>query len=254
MDRRLSPRAELAEPGRMLPSVRRARSDPVCAMGISFPSALGLAAGIDRTGALVPALAAAGFGHIEVGTVSQAAELAAFPTSVSVPVGFNIGSARRGLDAWVIADYVCLFNRVASVADYVVANLSSPRALRDGYSLGVDRLIGRLAEARHSYALRTGRRVPLLVKLDGGLPGTPVPPAVVSASGRGFDGVILVCSRLSRISELADPMRGAALISVGGILTPQDIEARLSAGASLVQVHGAFVRGGLATARALLRP
>jgi dihydroorotate dehydrogenase len=43
---------------------------PVNAMGLTFPSALGLAAGFDKNAVGIDALAALGFGHVEVGTVT----------------------------------------------------------------------------------------------------------------------------------------------------------------------------------------
>jgi dihydroorotate dehydrogenase len=43
---------------------------PVSAMGLTFPSALGLAAGFDKNAVGIDALAALGFGHVEVGTVT----------------------------------------------------------------------------------------------------------------------------------------------------------------------------------------
>lgn len=50
------------------PSLRRT------VMGIDFPSPFGLAAGFDKEGAGIPALADLGFGHVEVGTVTGAAQ------------------------------------------------------------------------------------------------------------------------------------------------------------------------------------
>ncbi|MGL5824127.1 MAG: quinone-dependent dihydroorotate dehydrogenase [Nocardioides sp.] len=43
---------------------------PVAAMGLRFPNALGLAAGFDKSGVGIDALAALGFGHVEIGTVT----------------------------------------------------------------------------------------------------------------------------------------------------------------------------------------
>src|SRR5687768_1806707 len=43
---------------------------PVTAMGLSFPNALGLAAGFDKNAVGIDALGALGFGHVEVGTVT----------------------------------------------------------------------------------------------------------------------------------------------------------------------------------------
>jgi len=43
---------------------------PVEAMGLSFPNVLGLAAGFDKNGVGIDALAGLGFGHVEIGTVT----------------------------------------------------------------------------------------------------------------------------------------------------------------------------------------
>ncbi|MCK7496287.1 MAG: dihydroorotate dehydrogenase (quinone) [Comamonadaceae bacterium] len=48
----------------------RADGKPVRVMGIDFPNAVGLAAGLDKDGAHIHALAALGFGFIEIGTVT----------------------------------------------------------------------------------------------------------------------------------------------------------------------------------------
>ncbi len=46
------------------------RASPVHAMGLTFPNVLGLAAGFDKNAVGIDALAALGFGHVEVGTVT----------------------------------------------------------------------------------------------------------------------------------------------------------------------------------------
>ena len=43
---------------------------PVTCMGIEFPNPVGLAAGLDKNGAYIDALAALGFGFIEIGTIT----------------------------------------------------------------------------------------------------------------------------------------------------------------------------------------
>lgn len=48
----------------------RVADDPVDVMGLSFPNPIGLAAGLDKNGAHVDALARLGFGFVEVGTVT----------------------------------------------------------------------------------------------------------------------------------------------------------------------------------------
>src|SRR6478609_6403640 len=55
-------------------AVRRRVGTPVEAMGLTFPNVLGLAAGFDKNAVGVDALAALGFGHVEVGTVTGRAQ------------------------------------------------------------------------------------------------------------------------------------------------------------------------------------
>jgi dihydroorotate dehydrogenase len=53
-----------------LARIGRAPGEPVSALGLSFPNVLGLAAGFDKNAVGVDALAALGFGHVEIGTVT----------------------------------------------------------------------------------------------------------------------------------------------------------------------------------------
>lgn len=46
------------------------KDDPVTVMGLRFPNAIGLAAGMDKTGSHVSSLGGMSFGHIEVGTIT----------------------------------------------------------------------------------------------------------------------------------------------------------------------------------------
>ena len=62
---------DLAHRAGLLGLLPRATGKPVHVMGIDFPNAVGLAAGLDKDGAHIGALAALGFGFIEIGTVTQ---------------------------------------------------------------------------------------------------------------------------------------------------------------------------------------
>jgi len=59
---------------RRLLTPRPVASSQVEAMGITFPNALGLAAGFDKNAVGIDALAALGFGHVEIGTVTGEAQ------------------------------------------------------------------------------------------------------------------------------------------------------------------------------------
>ena len=141
-------------------------STPVQALGLTFPSRIGIAAGFDKNARLIPMLSALGFGFVEVGTVTLrpqagnprprlfrypehqalinrmgfnndgadaiAERLRARPRG-SVPLFVNVGKNRDvALDA-AADDYAECYRRVAPHADAAVLNLSSPNTpgLRD---------------------------------------------------------------------------------------------------------------------------
>jgi len=215
-------------------------------MGLDFSNPLGLAAGVDRTGCLLPTLASLGFGHVEVGTITRGTTGVRLSTAMRprLRVGVNIGSARRGLDDKVIDDYVAAFERVCDQADYVAVNLSSPFLERSGDTPGVDSLVRRLGEAWAGHCAETGHRVPLLIKLACGAPGTALPAAITAVRRHKLSGVVLVSSSLVQIAAVCNYLEGAAVISVGGVASAVDVAARLAAGAALVQIHTALVRDG----------
>jgi dihydroorotate dehydrogenase len=152
-----------ARPG--LDRLDRRPGHPVEAMGIEFPGVLGLAAGFDKNAEGIDALAALGFGFVEVGTVTgepqpgnptprlfrlpadravvnrmgfnnDGAEAVASRLARrklrgrrGVVVGVNIGKTKavpeHDTDA-VIADYEKSTRLLAPYADYLVVNVSSP--------------------------------------------------------------------------------------------------------------------------------
>ena len=154
-------------------------------MGLTFPSALGLAAGFDKNAVGIDALAALGFGHVEVGTVTGepqpgnprprlfrlpadraivnrmgfnndgaeavSARLAQRAKRRHQPVvlGVNIGKTKvvpEDDEAAVLADYTKSARLLAPLADYLVVNVSSPNTPGLRTLQAVDRL-GPLLEA-----------------------------------------------------------------------------------------------------------
>src|SRR5512134_1625566 len=173
---------------------------PVRAMGLEFPNAVGLAAGLDKNAEHVDALSRLGFGFLEVGTVTPRAQpgnprprLFRLPGAQALinRMGFN----NVGLDAFLdnlgraswrgvlgvnigknadtpieraAEDYALCLERVYARASYVTVNVSSPNTknLRDLQSAdSLEALLGRLAALRERLAERHGRRVPLALKV-----------------------------------------------------------------------------------------
>jgi dihydroorotate dehydrogenase len=286
--------------------------DPVLrstVFGVDFPAPFGLAAGFDKNAEGVDALAALGFGSIEIGTVTgegqpgnpqpRLARLVADRAVVNrmgfnnegaarvaarlrkrgaspVVLGVNIGKTKVVEEADAVADYVLSTRLLASFADYLVVNVSSPNTpgLRNLQAVAVLRpLLTAVREAAD--AVVTGRRVPLLVKiapdladddvdavaelavelgLDGiiatnttiGRGGLRSSQAEIDAAGGGgLSGVPLKARSLEVLRRLRARTDGRlALIGVGGIETPQDAWERLVAGADLVQGYTGFIYHG----------
>jgi len=199
-------------------------SDPrletdVC--GLRFPNPVGLAAGFDKNGRAVRALAALGFGHVEIGSVSadpspgnprprlwrlprdraivvwyglpndgaDAVARALGQVDLPVPLGINIVKTHHGVDAppepeeAVIADYVDAVRKLKDVGDYLHLNLSCPNT-----ETGRDFFAERAHVVRLLTALRDlDLRCPVFLKISplGG-------PAAIEAwleSVEGFDFV-----------------------------------------------------------------
>jgi dihydroorotate dehydrogenase len=190
-------------------------------------------------------------------------------------IGVNIGKTKTVPEDETVADYVTSARLVADVADYVVVNVSSPNTpgLRDLQAAGRLRPIltavrGALDEASPR------RRVPLLVKiapdltdpdidavadlalelkLDGIIAtnttvsraGLHDSAAVADAGPGGLSGAPLKQRSLQVLTRLSDRCgKRVTLIAAGGIETPADAEARLAAGATLLQAYTAFIYHG----------
>ena len=288
-------------------------------MGIDFPNPVGLAAGLDKNGEYIDALAALGFGFIEIGTVTPRpqpgnpkprifrlveheaiinrlgfnnqgleqllanVDKARFRGVLGINIGKNFDTPlERAAD-----DYLACLDAVYSRATYVTVNISSPntRSLRDLQSSErLDELLGLLMSRRESLASKHGRVKPLLVKVAPDLDEAQVEAIAELAVKHAVDGLIATNTTLSReeiagdsraaeagglsgrpllarsnaiLGKLAKSLGGRVpLIGVGGIFSGADAQAKVAAGASLVQVYTGFIYRGpelIAEARRALR-
>jgi dihydroorotate dehydrogenase len=218
----------------------------VRALGLDFPSPLGLAAGFDKDARGVAVLGAIGFGFVEVGTVTALAQqgnprprlfrLVADRAIVSrmgfnnhgavaaagrlrhkhgVIVGVNIGKSRVVPEDDAIGDYVTSARAVAPVADYVVVNVSSPNTpgLRDLQS--AERLRPLLVAVRSAL----DGCCPLLVKIAPDLTWEDVDAIADLAVELGLDGIIATNTTVSR-DGLAAPAAEVEAAGAGGLSGP----------------------------------
>jgi len=183
------------------PSPRAAPAD--CArsvMGINFPNPVGLAAGLDKNGEYIDALARLGFGFLEVGTVTPRPQpgnprprLFRLPAAKAVinrlgfnndgvdrlvenvkhaeyrgVLGINIGKNADTPIERAADDYVACLRKVYPHASYVTVNISSPntRDLRRLQQAGeFDHLLGTLKTEQRRLSDIHGKQVPLAVKI-----------------------------------------------------------------------------------------
>jgi len=213
--------------------VARAPGTPVRAMGLDFPNAVGLAAGLDKNAEHVDALARLGFGFIEVGTVTPRPQsgnprprLFRLPRAEALinRMGFNnVGLDRflenlsranwRGILGINIGknadtpmeraadDYAACLERVYARASYVTVNVSSPNTknLRDlQEKRQLDALLARLSSQREPLAQRHGRRVPLALKVAPDLEAAQVQAIADAVRRHGVDGVIATNTSIAR--------------------------------------------------------
>lgn len=221
-------------------------SDPrlaVRAFGRDFEHPLGLAAGVDKDGRALPAWAALGFGHVELGSVtarpqagnprprmfrlpadraivnrmgfsSHGAEVVARRLAAwrargawpDVPVGINLGKTADVPLERAAGDYLASLELLREHADYLVVNVSSPNTpgLRDLQDPG------RLAELLHALVEASGS-TPLLVKLSPDLSDRALAASAVLAEGSGAAGLVAVNTTVSRAGLRVDPRQAGGL-------------------------------------------
>lgn len=283
------------------------RPDPRLALtvaGLAFPNPLGMAAGYDKNAEVPEALIRLGFGFAEIGTVTprpqegnpkprifrlvedeavinrlgfnnegHAAALARLQACRrDALIGVNIGANKDSTDR--IADYVQGIRAFYDVARYFTANISSPNTpgLRDLQAReSLDALLAAVLAARAEQAERTGRRVPVFLKIAPDLTEEGLDDIAAVALAHPLDGLVVSNTTLSR-EGLTDRQAGEAgglsgkplfakstivlakmrrrvgeslpIIGVGGVASAETAAEKIRAGADLVQLYSCMVYAG----------
>lgn len=207
---------------------------PVQAFGLTFRNPLGLAAGYDKDGLAWRGLACLGFGHIEVGTVTQKAHQGnprprlfrlpedralinrmGFPgrgaefvqQQLSTPrppelvLGVNLGKDKDTPLEGAAEDYLALMERFAPLADYLAINVSSPNMVglrRLQARQALEALLRALSNRREQLSGEGRRRIPMLVKLAPDLDEAELDDALEAILNTGMDGVIATNTTVER--------------------------------------------------------
>lgn len=224
--------------------VDKVPAQPKTVMGLSFPNPIGLSAGFDRNGDYINALAALGFGFIEIGTVIPSAQPGnPRPRVFRIPqheaiinrmgfaskgldyvierlaqtryqgiLGINIGKRKDTPNTKAIEDYTLGFRSLAHYASYITINISSPntQGLRDLLKPDylVDLLKALKLEQQHFLATQK-KYVPLVIKISPDLTHQEIIEVANSLLVSQVDGVIASNTTLSR--------DGIAINEAGGL-------------------------------------
>ncbi|PAU78018.1 quinone-dependent dihydroorotate dehydrogenase [Halomonas salipaludis] len=280
--------------------------DPLTLMGLRFPNRVGLAAGLDKNADHLDALGALGFGFVEVGTVTPKPQdgnpkprMFRLPEAGAIinrmgfnnagvdhlvarvkasryqgVIGINIGKNLTTPVEQAVDDYLICLRKVHAHADYITVNISSPntpglRNLQFGEHL--DALLGTLREEATQLDQRSGRRVPLAVKIAPDMSAAEVGLVAASLTRSEIDAVIATNTTVDReavaglahadeqgglsgrpvfeasnrvIRELRQQLPDMPIIGVGGIDSGAAASAKVAAGADLVQLYSGFIYRG----------
>ena len=218
---------------------------PTRVFGIDFPNPVGLAAGLDKNAAHIDALAALGFGFIEVGTVTPRPQpgnpkprMFRLPEHEAVinrlgfnnggvdallrnvekakfsgVLGINIGKNKDTPNERAVDDYLHCLDRVYARASYVTVNISSPntQGLRDlQEEEALKRFLGRLRERQELLAAEHGKRTPMLLKIAPDLREEEMDAIAEVVLAAGMDGLICTNTTVARDAVAGDRHAGEA--------------------------------------------
>lgn len=214
--------------------------------GLQLPNPVGLAAGLDKDGKHIDALAALGFGFLEIGTVTPLPQpgnpkprLFRLPQSQGIinrmgfnndgvkacvqrvqaskfyqnggVIGLNIGkNAVTPIEA-ATNDYLIGLREVYGVASYVTVNISSPntknlRQLQEGSEL--EKLLQSLSEERERLSQSFGKRLPMFLKIAPDLVSEQIKEISDLVQKYQFDAIIATNTTLSRYGVEHEPHGG----------------------------------------------
>lgn len=210
---------------------------PVCqprqVMGITFPNAVGLAAGLDKNGAVIDGMAALGFGFIEIGTITPRPQPGnpkprlfrvkeaqgivnrfgfnnlgvdnlienVKAANYKGVLGINIGKNFDTPNERAVDDYLICMRKVYAYASYITVNISSPntknlRALQEKEALSD--LLSTLKQEQLKLAQTHGRYVPVALKIAPDLELEQVNEIADLLMAHSIDAVIATNTTLAR--------------------------------------------------------
>jgi len=199
-------------------------------------------------------------------------------------VGASIGRQKATSIRQSANDYLYVMEKIYPYADYIALNISSPNTpgLRDlQFGEHLKRLLGAITKYNHVLAKREGRdKTPIVVKRSPDLSRRDLEELLDVSQSLGIDGIIATNTTIARgsvdnsvanepgglsglplakqsdsiiksISSYTD--RQLPIIGAGGVFSASDTVAKLTAGASIVQLYTGIVYEGPGIAGRIIR-
>lgn len=198
-------------------------------------------------------------------------------------VGGNIGKNTATANQDAPADYLRLFRSMYDYVDYFTVNVSCPNVANLRHLQNKDNIFEILTLLKDFRKGQSDYR-PILLKISPDLDQTQIDVMIEVVKQCKIDGIVATNTSTSREGLATDPktiknignggLSGAPLtkrslemvkyihqktsgnlpiIGVGGIMTPDDAQAMLDAGASLVQIYSGFIYEGPALPRTICK-
>jgi len=217
----------------LLKLLPRAQGKPVRVMDIDFPNAVGLAAGLDKDGAHIKALADLGFGFLEIGTVTPRPQpgnpkprMFRLPDAEAIinrmgfnnrgvdnlvrnvemsgfkgVLGINIGKNKDTPNEHAVDDYLACLDKVYDCASYVTVNISSPntqnlRELQKDEAL--DALLSAIKLRQSELAQQHGKYVPIALKIAPDLDDAQIAAIAALLMMHRIDAVVATNTTIAR--------------------------------------------------------
>ena len=206
---------------------------PTRVMGLDFPNAVGLAAGLDKNADYFGSLSHFGFGFIEVGTITPRPQKGnekprmfrleednavinrmgfnnrgvtylkaqVSNTDYSGILGINIGKNKNTPLERAHEDYQQCMERIYTLADYITVNISSPNTagLRDlQVGMATKKLLAEVKTTQQKLTDKYGRYVPVAVKIAPDMTAQDLDDFCKTASAVRIDAIIATNTTLSR--------------------------------------------------------
>jgi len=200
-----------------------------------------------------------------------------------VILGINLGKNKDTPNEEAVYDYVSLVDTFAQYADYLTINISSPntvglRELQERAAL--ETLLFHLHQQRLVSQELHKKQLPILVKLAPDLTSSELDDAIEAILRTKMDGIIVTNTTLARdglrsilrgesgglsgsplkvkseviLHQTVKRVNGAIpIVSVGGIMNPEDAKKRLDMGAALIQVYTGLIYRGPSLVKEILR-